>query len=222
MTKKIYEDPPGVEVLEDQSVSAMTSPDLMKRAQALAFQLSEAYMDRRLLFELWDNRSAPAWKTVGGDAGGMLQRALLRDFLLLTFHLIDDAKSASSIVNCHRECFDPHLKSGPFKKYYMPLYQDLKKSAKKVAPLRHFIIAHKDLSWLEGMLWKNLSSEKNRVTEAPFSFSEVEHLLDLYSSYVNLCNKIVGIRVREYEKEHLSIDGATEIKDALIAAARSF
>lgn len=221
MTKKIYQDPASVDVLEDQSVSAINSGDLLKRAQALSFQLSEAYKVRRLLFVLWDERSTPAWKTAGADAGGMLQRALVRDFLLLTFHLIDDAKSASSITNCHGKCFVPHLRSGLFKKYYMPLYQDLKAAGKKIAPLRHFIIAHKDHTWLVGMLWKNLSTEKNHVTENPLTFSDLDHLLVLYSYYVNLCNQIVGIGARDFEKEHLSIDGAREIKDALIAAAGS-
>lgn len=221
MPKKRYLEPPGADVLEDQSVSAIRSAELMKRAQALGFQLSRAYKVKRLLFELWDDRSTPAWKTVGRDAGGMLQKALVRELLLLTFHLIDDTKSASSIVNCHRECFDPHLQRGPFKKYYMPLYQDLKAAAKKVEPHRHFLIAHQDRSWLEGELWKNLSTYKNRVTDGSFSFSELEDLLVLYSYYVDLCNLIVGTGAQEFEKQHLSIDGATEIKDAIIAAAGS-
>ena len=199
----------------------MHSAELVNSAQKLAFQLNRAYKTQRLLFELWDDRSTSVWKAVGKDAGGMLQQALVKELLLLAFHLIDCDKKASSIVNCHRNCFVPHLKSGPFKKYYMPLYQDLKAAAKKVGPLRHFMIAHQDSSWLDGVLWKNLATSKNRVTGDSFSFSELGHLLDLYSYYVNLCNRIIGTGTREFEKEYLSIDGAKEIKDALIAAAES-
>jgi len=218
MPTKIYQEPPAAIVLEDQSVSVMRSAELVKRAQTLGFQLSRAYKVKCLLFELWDDRSTPAWKILGRDAGGMLQQALVRELLLLTFHLIDDAKSASSIVTCHRKCFEPHLQSGPFKKYYMPLYQDLKATAKKVEPLRHFLIAHQDRSWLEGELWKNLANDKNWSTDGSFSFSELGDLLVLFSYYVNLCSLIVGKGAREFEKQYLSIDGATEIKDALVTA----
>ncbi len=50
MPKKRYQEPPGDDVLEDQSVSAIHSAELVKRARALAFQLSRAYKVKRLLF----------------------------------------------------------------------------------------------------------------------------------------------------------------------------
>ena len=218
MPKKRYQDPPDASILKDQSLNAIRSGEFIKRSQVLEFQLSRTYKVKRLLLELWDEQGTPAWRSIGRDAGGMLQKALVRELLLLTFHLIDETKSSSSIVNCHRQCFEPHLEGGPFKKYYMPLYQDLKSAAEKMEPLRHLLIAHQDRSWLEGELWKNLANDKNPITEGSFSFAELWHLLELYSYYVNLCNLIIGHKAREFEKQHPNIDGAKEIKEALTTA----
>jgi hypothetical protein len=215
---KPYEMEPSAVALNDQSVQNMRSAELHKRSELLSFQLCRAFDVDSLLGDLWDDVAVDAWRTVARHAGGMLQQALIRELLLLSFHLVDETKSSSSIANCHKVCFAPHLETGPFKKYYLRLYQDLKKAGAMIDPLRHYLVAHQDREWLQGKLWVNLRNSKNEKTDGSFSFGELRDFLVLCSYYVNLTRMVSGNSPRKFRRKS-SLDGAEDLKAALNAYA---
>ena len=218
MKKPKYADVPRADVLNDPCIVLARSIDLLKRTQALDFQLQRCFKLKSLLLTLWNDESIRAWRAVGADAGGMLQRSLIHEMLLLCAHLVDETRSSSSIVNCHKECFNPHLKSGPFKNFYAPLYQDLKANAKKIGSLRNSLIAHQDYEWLQGSLWKNLENDKNHEMDGSFVWSDLWDLMTLFTYYVNLCHLLLGTASHEFETLFTDIEGAEAIRGALIAA----
>ena len=201
-----YTKPPGPEVLEDVVVCKIrSSEDFSQRTSKLSSQLEYLYKQWQLCIELWDSKTIPAWKEVGRRAGDHLQFALVKDVILSCGKLCDELGRSSSIKSIHKKCISPHLKSGPFKSYYMPLYQKICEHYDvHFKEIRNKILVHQDNEW------ESISFKK----------PDLQELITLLSYYVNLCNLINGRPIKEYGAGASNMEGVAGIRKALIDAYR--
>ena len=214
-----YTKPPGSDVLEDIVVSKIRSSDeFSQRTSQLSFQLEYLYRNWQLCIELWDGETIDAWKEVGGLATALLQRALVRDIIMLCCQLCDDLNRSSSIKSLHKKCIHPHLKSGSFKSYYMPLYEKILKQYEPFKDLRDTMLAHQDQEWLAGKLGPDQQNQKTQETDGSFRNEDLRNLITLLSCYVNLCNLIGDRPIKEYGAEASNMEGVAGIRKALIDA----
>lgn len=217
-----YMDPPGPEVLKDAVVCKIrTSAGFSQRTSQLSFQLEYLYKNWQLFVELWDSDMIPVWNEIGGLAGGHLNRALLVYVVTLCCQLCDDLERSSSIKSLHKKCIAPYLKSGPFKSYYMPLYEKLLEEYNPFKKLRNKLIAHQDQEWLTGALNPDQQSQQTQETGGSFKLRQLSNLITLLSYYVNLCNLLNVRRVIEYAAEASNMEGVAGIRNALIDAYQS-
>lgn len=214
-----YTCPPGPEVLEDVVVCKIrTSEGFSQRTSQLSFQLKYMYKNWRLFVELWDSETILAWNKIGSIAGKHLRRALLVYVVTLCCQLCDNLNRSSSIKSMHKKCIDPHLKSGPFKSYYMPLYREILEKYAPFKVLRDNLIAHQDHNWLTGKFNPDQQSQQTQETDGSFTHNQLSNLITLLSYYVNLCNLIDGRSIKEYGAEASNMEGVEEIRKALIDA----
>ena len=189
-----YTCPPEPEVLEDVVVCKIrTSEGFSQRTSQLSFQLEYLYKNWRLFVELWDSETIPARNKIGSLAEAHLHRALLVYVVTLCCQLCDDLKRSSSIKSLHKKCIEPYLESGPFKSYYMPLYQEILEKYAPFKDLRDNLIAHQDHNWLTGKLNPD---QQTQETDGSFKHPELSNLIILLSYYVNLCNRIGDRSIR--------------------------
>ncbi|MCY4210376.1 MAG: hypothetical protein OXE97_04885 [Gammaproteobacteria bacterium] len=208
---------PELEVLEDAVVREIrTSENFSQRTSQLSFQLEYLYKNWRLFVELWDSETIPAWNKIGSLAEAHLHRALLVYVVTLCCQLCDCLEQASSIKSLHKKCIDPYLKSGPFKSYYMPLYQEILEKYAPFRNLRNKLIAHQDHNWLNGELNAAQEYQQTRETDGSFTHNQLSNLITLLSYYVNLCNLIDGRSIKEYGADTSNMEGVEEIRKALI------
>ena len=216
-----YTKPPGPKVLEDVVVCKIrSSEDFSQRTSQLSFQLEYLYRNWQLCIELWDAETIPAWEEVGDLAAALLQRALVRDIIMLCCQLCDDLKRSSSIKSLHKKYIYPHLKSGPFKSYYMPLYQKILEQYEPFKDLRDTMLAHQDQEWLAGKLGPDQQTQKVQEIDGSFKNEDLQNLITLLSYYVNLCNLINGRPIKEYGAGASNVEGVAGIRKALIDTYR--
>ena len=214
-----YTEPPGQEVLDDVVVSEIrSSEEFSQRTSQLSFQLEYLYRNWRLCIELWDAETNPAWEKVGGLTAALLQRAVVRDIIMLCCQLCDDLKRSSSIKSLHKKCISPHLKSGPFKSYYMPLYQKVLDQYAPFKDLRDTMLAHQDQEWLAGKLGPDQQNQKTQEVDGSFKNDDLWDLITLLSYYVNLCNLIDDRPIKEYGARAANVEGVAGIRKAIIDA----
>lgn len=214
-----YTEPPGPEVLEDVVVSKIrSSEEFSQRTSQLGFQLEYLYRNWQLCIELWDTETFHAWKEVGGLAAALLQRAVVRDIIILCCQLCDDLERSSSIKSLHKKCIHPHLKSGPFKSYYMPLYQKILDQYVPFKDLRDTMLAHQDQEWLTGKLGSDQQNQKTQETDGSFKNDDLRNLITLLSYYVNLCNLIDDRPVKGYGARAANVEGVAGIRKAIMDA----
>ena len=214
--------PPGPEVLEDAVVCKIrTSEGFSQRTSELSFQLEYLYKNWRLFVELWDSEAAYAWNEIGSLAGAYLHRALLVYVVMLCCQLCDDLKRSSSINSLHKKCIDPYLKSGPFKSYYMPLYQKILKKYAPFKGFRDYLIAHQDQEWLTRELNSDQQSQQTQEIDGSFKHSQLSDLITLLSYYINLCNLIDNRSIKKYGTGASNMEGVAGIRNALIDAYQS-
>ena len=214
-----YRNLPSPEVLADVVLCKIrTSDEFSQRTSQLSFQLEYLYRNWQLCIELWDGETIDAWKEVGGLAAALLRRALVRDIIMLCCQLCDDLKQSSSIKSLHKKCICPHLKSGSFKSYYMPLYQKILKQYAPFKDLRDTMLAHQDQEWLAGKLGPDQQNQNPQETDGSFKINDLRSLITLLSYYVNLCDLINGRPIKEYGAEASNVEGTAGIRKALIDA----
>ena len=198
-----YTKPPGPEVLEDIVVSKVRSSyEFSQRVSKISSQLEYLYKQWQLCIELWDCETMPAWRQIGSRAGDHLQLALMKDIILSCGKLCDELERSSSIKSIHKKYISPHLKSGPFKSYYMSLYQK--------------ICEHYDYAHFKEIRNKLLAHQDNEWKSISFIKKDLHNLITLLSYYVNLCNLIDGRSIRNYKAEASNMEGVAGIRKALI------
>ena len=214
-----YRKPPDPKVLEDVVVDKIrTSNEFSQRVSQLSFQLEYLYGNWRLCIELWDSETIPAWEEVGGRAAALLQRALVRDVITLCCQLCDDLERSSSIKSLHKKCISPYLKSGPFKSYYMPLYQKILERYGPFKEIRDKLLAHQDYVWGAGELGLGRQSSKSQKRDRSVNSDPLRNLITFLSYYVNLCNLIDGRPIKQYGAEASNVEGVAGIRKAVIDA----
>lgn len=199
---------PSKEALADPAVQALRNAESVERIQALAFQL-KLCLDIKSLLDLWDENSLPAWRSITGQAGGLIQRSLVKELVLLTTHLVDDRKDSSSVASFHKHCVTPFLAAGPFRSFYQPLFAEIVQRGRELKELRDEIIAHTNWHKLKARLYGAGSNKWGDV-----NVSRLSELLTMLTWYVQLVHAALGIRAGKFERE---IAGAKSLRDAVVA-----
>ena len=207
-----WKEGPTDDVLRDDATEVLKNAECLKRTQALAFQL-KLCLDIKSLLDMWDKEALPAWQAVAGHAGGIIQRSLVKELVLLTTHLVDDRKDSSSVASLHKSCVLKKLTPGPFKSFYMPLFAEIVKRGKELKGIRDGIIAHTNWEKLHQQLYGERDANWGDV-----SISRLFELLSLITWYVQLLHAVLGIGVGKLERR---IDGADRLRSAVVYAWQS-
>jgi hypothetical protein len=210
-TEKWKNGPPA-EALADPALEALRNPETLKRIQALAFQLRLCF-DVKALWGMWDDESLPAWRAIARNAGGLIQRALVKETVLLCCHLIDERKDSSSIASFHKSrILKAKLPPGPFRQFYDPLYAEIVERGRELKIIRDEMIAHTNWGKLEVQLY----GQRDAVW-GDLNLSRLSETLTVITWYVQLIHCALGIRAERFERV---IAGAEELRGAVLAAHR--